>query len=99
MPILCPPPERGLSNDRLCLVVGGNAAWRLLKQDPVAENSRRAHGSYRRTLADAAAGGRPVTIRLTVRRFRCQEPSCVRRTIAEPVEGLSFQYGRRSQLR
>ncbi|MEV6318827.1 hypothetical protein [Streptomyces sp. NPDC051776] len=39
-----------------------------------------------------------MAICLTVRRFRCQVPSCQRRTFAEQVEGLTFRYGRRSQL-
>ncbi|MEU5187687.1 ISL3 family transposase [Streptomyces klenkii] len=60
--------------------------------------SRRVHDRYRRRLADVAAGGRPVTISLTVRRFRCESPDCGRRTFAEQVEGLTFRYGRRSCL-
>ncbi|MFE6691763.1 ISL3 family transposase [Streptomyces sp. NPDC057743] len=61
-------------------------------------NSHRVHDRYRRRLADTPAGGRSVTICLTVRRFRCEVPSCARRTFAEQVEGLTFRYGRRSQL-
>jgi len=34
------------------------------------------HSRYARTLADAAAGGRPVAIALTVRRFFCTAPGC-----------------------
>ena len=34
-------------------------------------------------VADGAAGGRPVLIALSVRRFRCPEPSCPRATFAE----------------
>lgn len=63
-----------------------------------ATNSRRIHDRYRRRLVDAAVGGRPVVIYLTVRRFRCEASSCPRRTFAEQVEGLTFRYGRRSQL-
>ncbi|MCW8381569.1 ISL3 family transposase [Streptomyces justiciae] len=63
-----------------------------------AANSRRVHDRYRRRLADVAVGGRPVTICLTVRRFRCEVSSCPRRTFAEQVEGLTFRYGRRSQF-
>ncbi|MEV8021363.1 ISL3 family transposase [Streptomyces sp. NPDC086554] len=61
-------------------------------------NSRRIHDRYGRRLADVAAGGQPVAIRLTVRRFRCEAASCPRRTFAEQMEGLTVRYGRRSQL-
>ncbi|WP_243740561.1 ISL3 family transposase [Streptomyces sp. 8K308] len=61
-------------------------------------NSRRVHDRYRRQLADVAVGGRPVMIRLAVRRFRCEASACPRRTFAEQVTGLTFRYGRRSQL-
>lgn len=58
--------------------------------------SSRVHGGYARTVADGAAGGRPVLIVLAVRRFRCPESSCVKVTFAEQAEGLSFRYRRRS---
>jgi transposase len=36
--------------------------------------SARVHGGYARTVADGAAGCRPVLIVLRVRRFRCRNP-------------------------
>jgi len=47
-------------------------------------------------VADGAAGGRPVLIVLSVRRFRCPEPSCAKVTFAEQAEGLTLRYRRRS---
>jgi transposase len=47
-------------------------------------------------VADGAAGGRPVLIALSVRRFRCPEPSCPKATFAEQAEGVSARYRRRS---
>ena len=47
-------------------------------------------------VADGAAGGRPVLIALSVRRFRCPEPSCPKATFAEQAGGLSERYRRRS---
>jgi len=41
------------------------------------QESARVHGGYWRTVADGAAGGRPVLIALSVRRFRCQDSSYV----------------------
>ena len=58
--------------------------------------SSRVHGGYARVVADGAAGGRPVLIALSVRRFRCPEPSCPKATFAEQAEGVSQRYRRRS---
>ena len=44
--------------------------------------SVRVHSRYRRRLADAAIGGRPVLIRLTVRRFSCPARDCPMTTFA-----------------
>ena len=58
--------------------------------------SARVHGGYARTVADGAAGGRPVLIVLRVRRFRCRNPRCPDPTFAEQAAGLSERYRRRS---
>ena len=58
--------------------------------------SSRVHGGYARVVADGAAGGRPVLIALSVRRFRCPEPSCPKATFAEQAGGVSERYRRRS---
>jgi transposase len=58
--------------------------------------SSRVHGGYARVVADGAAGGRPVLIALSVRRFRCLQPSCPQATFAEQADGVSARYRRRS---
>ena len=58
--------------------------------------SSRVHGGYARVVADGAAGGRPVLIALSVRRFRCPEPSCPKATFAGQAGGLPERYRRRS---
>ena len=58
--------------------------------------SSRVHSVYVRTVADGPAGGRPVVIRLAVRRFLCRNPACRRVTFAEQVDGLTGRYLRRS---
>jgi hypothetical protein len=60
--------------------------------------SGRVHSRYARTLADAAAGGRPVVIALAVRRFFCADPDCPRKTFAEQVDGLTTRYARKTPL-
>ncbi|WSB30882.1 ISL3 family transposase [Streptomyces sp. NBC_01788] len=58
--------------------------------------ARRVHSRYRRQLADAALGGRPVVIDLCVRRLFCDSAHCARRTFAEQTAGLTVRYGRRT---
>jgi hypothetical protein len=58
--------------------------------------SARVHGGYARTVADGAAGGRPVLIVLQVRRFRCRNPQCPAVTFAGQAAGLSERYRRRT---
>jgi transposase len=47
-------------------------------------------------VADGPAGGRPVVIRLAVRRFLCRNRACQTVTFAEQVDGLTGRYLRRS---
>ncbi|MFF1918953.1 transposase family protein [Streptomyces sp. NPDC058239] len=56
------------------------------------------HSRYVRHLADAALGGRPVRIDLSVRRLYCENPSCPKVTFAEQVPGLTVRYQRRTPL-
>jgi len=58
--------------------------------------SSRVHGRYQRLLADGAAGGRPLLIALSVRRFRCTASLCPRITFVEQAEGLTGRYLRRT---
>ncbi|GAA2532848.1 ISL3 family transposase [Pilimelia columellifera subsp. columellifera] len=56
------------------------------------------HSRYRRTLEDATAAGRSVSLRLLVRRFRCPVPACEVLTFAEQIPGLTWRYARRSPV-
>jgi transposase len=56
----------------------------------------RVHSRYRRRLADAPIGGRPVEIVLRVRRFFCDNTGCPARTFAEQVPGLTTPRARRT---
>ena len=58
--------------------------------------SARVHGGYSRTVADGAAGGRPVLVTLRVLRFLCVDPSCPKVTFAVQADGLTSRYCRRS---
>ncbi|MGI8449610.1 MAG: transposase family protein, partial [Streptosporangiaceae bacterium] len=51
--------------------------------------SSRVHSGYVRQVQDGPAGGRPVVIRLAVRRLFCRNPACPVVTFAEQVAGLT----------
>jgi transposase len=52
---------------------------------------------YRRTLRDLPAHGRRVLVRVSVRRFRCAEAECQRKTFAEPLaDAVDGPYARRT---
>lgn len=51
--------------------------------------SRRAHGAYWRSLGDVACFGRPTVLLIRVRRFRCSNATCPRRTFSEPLPGVA----------
>src|SRR6476646_4259671 len=50
--------------------------------------SRSVHSRYRRRLADLPSFAATTTLTLQVRRFYCRNPSCPRRTFAEPLLDL-----------
>ena len=62
-----------------------------------ARPSRRIHSPYLRTLADLPWQGIPVTLRLRVRRFFCDESSCERSIFAERLPGIVARYARRTR--
>jgi transposase len=61
------------------------------------KHSARIHSRYARTLTDLPWQGVPVTVRLRVRRFFCDERSCARAIFAERLPGLAAHYGRRTE--
>jgi transposase len=52
------------------------------------------HSRYRRTVADLPCQGRPVALRLVVRKFRCTHPGCPRRIFCERLPGLLDAHAR-----
>src|SRR5262245_43813464 len=54
-------------------------------------------GSYQRSIADLPLADRQVVVHLNVRRFRCRESSCGRKTFVERVPMLAGRYARRTQ--
>ena len=61
------------------------------------ERSGRVHSQYTRTLADLPWQGVPVTVRLRVRRFFCDQKACNQAIFAEPLPGVAARYARRTE--
>jgi transposase len=59
--------------------------------------SRHVHSRYWRTLTDLPLCGRPVMLRVHVRRFRCPRPRCAQRIFAERLPALADIRGRRTR--
>jgi transposase len=63
------------------------------------QQSRRIHSHYVRTPEDLPLSGKRTRLRLRVRRFRCLNASCAKRTFAEPLPDLlSFRARRTARL-
>jgi transposase len=54
------------------------------------------HGYHERTVADVPADGRPVVVRVRVRRMRCPVPGCPVQTFREQIPGVLDRYQRRT---
>jgi transposase len=59
--------------------------------------SRRVHSRYGRSVADVPWHGVPFRLRLHVRRFFCDEPTCPRTIFAERLPGLVAPYAQRTE--
>src|SRR5436309_3094105 len=57
------------------------------------QSSDRVHSQYRRTVADVPCGGRRVLL-LTVRKFICRTPACLRQIFTERLPDLVQSYAR-----
>jgi len=58
--------------------------------------SRRLHSHYGRVLRDLPWQGRPVTIQVAARRFRCLNTACPRKTFAERLGAVARRSARRT---
>ena len=96
------PPDSGLVVETVS-ADAGRVFVRLTRSCPTAAcpdcdaPSARVHGAYTRTLADLPWQGLAVVLRLRVRRFRCDQAGCPRRTFVERLDGLAAPRARRSR--
>jgi transposase len=54
------------------------------------------HSYYQRTLRDLPVSENGVQLVRQVRRFRCRNPNCQRRTFAEPLTAIAARFARRT---
>ncbi len=76
------------------VLVSSACSWRSCPDCGIP--SRRVHSRYGRQLDDRPMAGRPVLVRLIVRRFFCDSPTCLRRTFVEQIDGVTEPYQRAS---
>jgi transposase len=55
------------------------------------------HSSYERSVADLPMADPQVVVHLEVRRFRCHQPTCPRKTFVEQVPAFVERYARRTR--
>jgi transposase len=58
--------------------------------------SGRVHAGYRRSLADLPLSGRRVRVVVSIRRFKCPDPTCTQATFSEQIIGLTAPFARRT---
>jgi transposase len=80
-----------------CLQVEVSGAVRRAACPSCLHRSSQVHGRYQRLLADLPSFGQRVTLSIDVRRFKCVNPNCARRTFSEKLDSLVAPSQRRTQ--
>ena len=78
------------------IVVRARTAGGLVPCPRCGAGTGQVHGYCERTVADVPADGRPVVVRVRVRRMRCPVPGCPVQTFREQVPGVLDRYQRRT---
>lgn len=84
-----------ISDDR-GIVITAHAIRRTAACPVCGRRATRVNGRYWRSLADRPCAGRPITLRLHVRRFVCRTPACPRTIFAERFPTLAAVHARRT---
>ena len=87
----------GVRADENAVTLIARASPRAARCPVCGKRSARVHSRYTRTLADLPWQGIPVTVRLHVRRFFCDEGTCDRAIFAERLSGVVAHYARRTE--
>src|SRR5215210_5388730 len=87
----------GVRADENAITLTARTSSRAARCPVCGKRSARVHSRYTRTLADLPWQGIPVTVRLHVRRFFCDEGACDRAIFAERLSGVVAHYARRTE--
>jgi transposase len=101
MTLLCSLPGcrilRVVRDGRNALLVSAQARRDHARCPDCKTVSTSVHSRYRRRPADLPVSGRAVCLNLTIRRFYCHHPSCLRRTFAERLPHLLGRHAQRTR--
>jgi transposase len=86
------PTDLFLTPDRIVVALASRV--RVAPCPACGHLSDRAHGRYRRVLADLPLGGRQLALVLRLRKFRCPNAGCPRRIFCERVPALAGAHAR-----
>jgi transposase len=87
----------GIRSDANVITLAARTSSHVARCPACGKRSVRGHSRYTRTLADLPWQGIPVTIRVRVRRFFCEEANCHRAIFAERLPDLAAHYARRTE--
>jgi transposase len=95
------PQLRGLRIDAVSqttdrVLISASPTRRTAQCPACGGRSAQIHSRYQRTLADLPISGRPVALRIQVRRFRCRRRRCPRQIFAERLPTLTKVRARRT---
>ena len=78
------------------LMVQADSAVQRAACPRCSKRSSRLHGCYQRSIADSPCFGRPVTLAVEIRRFKCVNRRCPQRTFSERIDPLAVARQRRT---
>jgi transposase len=87
----------GICTTENAITLAARTSSRVARCPACGTRSARVHSHYTRMLADLPWQGIPVTVRLRVRRFFCDQKACNQAIFAEPLPGVAVRYGRRTE--
>src|SRR5215204_705587 len=87
----------GVRATQNAITLAARTSSRVARCPVCCARSARVHSHYTRTLSDLPWQGVPVTVRLRVRRFFCDQKTCNRVIFAERLPSLAAHYARRTE--
>jgi transposase len=82
--------------DEELLTISAHSTRRTSPCPTCGTQSASVHSYYTRTLRDVPISNQPIRLLFTLRRLRCRNLSCPRRTFAEPIPAIAPVFARRT---